>query len=198
MGNAVFNHENIALCALGGNLTQAGQSPARTLGRAIAMLVESPGIRLLAVSRYWTTPAFPAGSGPDYTNAALTLHTTLAPEALLAVLHGIEADLGRERISGQRWSARPIDIDLIAMGDLVLPDDEEQDRWRGLSPEKQREIAPDRLILPHPRMQDRAFVLAPLAEVAPDWVHPRLKSSVAAMLAALPETERSAVRAFVS
>ena len=104
---------------------------------------------------------------------------------------GIEARFGRQRIT--RWGARTLDIDLLAMGDAVLPDLAEQSRWRTLPPEDQARIAPDRLILPHPRLQDRAFVLVPLADVAADWRHPVLGLSVAEMLAALPASARAEI-----
>ena len=93
------------------------------------------------------------------------------PEAVLARLHATEDAFARRRRA--RWGPRTLDLDLIAMGDTVLPDAATQARWRALDAAAQRSLAPDRLILPHPRMQERAFVLVPLADVAPGWRHPR-------------------------
>jgi 2-amino-4-hydroxy-6-hydroxymethyldihydropteridine diphosphokinase len=180
-----------ALIALGGNLPAGEVGSADLLRIALADLAGRAG-RLVAVSRFFATPAFPAGSGPDYVNAAALLSTPLAPGALLAVLHDVEALHGRERIT--RWGARTLDLDLLAMGDMVLPDDATQDRWRALDPARQREVAPDRLILPHPRLQDRGFVLVPLIDVAPLWRHPRTGRTVAEMAAALPEADKAAIR----
>ena len=75
-----------------------------------------------------------------------------------------------------------------------MPDEPTLRHWIDLPPDRQRREAPDRLILPHPRLQDRAFVLVPLAEVAPDWVHPRLGLTVRQMLAGLPLADRAAVK----
>jgi 2-amino-4-hydroxy-6-hydroxymethyldihydropteridine diphosphokinase len=134
-------------------------------------------------SRLWRSPAWPPG-GPEYVNAAMNLETAQSPEALLESLHAIEARFGRERAA--RWGARTLDLDLLAWGEAVRPDAATQALWRGLDPERQGREAPDRLILPHPRLQERGFVLAPLAEVAPGWRHPLTGESVGAMLAALP------------
>lgn len=90
-----------------------------------------------------------------------------------------------------RWAARTLDLDLIAQGDTVLPDLQTQADWIALSRADQMRMAPDKLILPHPRMQDRAFVLTPMAQIAPDWRHPVLGHTVAEMLAALPEAEHA-------
>ncbi|MBD9528216.1 2-amino-4-hydroxy-6-hydroxymethyldihydropteridine diphosphokinase [Paracoccus sp. PAR01] len=183
----------LALVAIGGNLHSLAGAPEDTLRAALRHLSSLPGTRVQAVSRFWQTPAFPPGSGPDYVNAAIALITELPPAEILAQLHDIEARFGRER-QGPRWQARGLDLDLIACDDLVLPDAATQDAWRDLPPERQPEIAPETLILPHPRMQDRGFVLVPLAEVAPGWRHPRLGRSVAQMLEALPADALMGIR----
>jgi 2-amino-4-hydroxy-6-hydroxymethyldihydropteridine diphosphokinase len=150
------------------------------------------GIKTISVSRLYRTPCFPAGTGPDFVNAAASVVCDFPPTELLTLLHLVEARLGRER--NQRWSARTIDIDLLAVGDLVLPDAETYRHWHDLPPELQSEIAPDQLILPHPRMDQRAFVLIPLEDVAPDWLHPVVGLTVAEMVRMLPEIDRAEVK----
>jgi 2-amino-4-hydroxy-6-hydroxymethyldihydropteridine diphosphokinase len=140
------------------------------------------------ISRFYETPAFPIGSGPNYVNAALELNTTLDPDSVLRQFHMIEAEIGR--IRDIRWGQRTIDIDLIACGDLVRPDMATHAHWVGLSLEKQMQHAPDELILPHPRMQDRAFVLGPLMDIAPDWRHPVSGLTVSEMFNALPQSAK--------
>ncbi len=184
--------ENPVIIALGANLPWQGMGPDSVLRAGLGALAEA-GLPPVVVSRFYATPCFPAGAGPDYVNAAAVLEGGARDaEAVLAVLHAVEAAFGRERV--QRWAGRTLDLDLIAMGAQVLPDAAGQAVWRDLPAEEQVLRAPDRLILPHPRVQDRAFVLVPLADVAPDWRHPALGRSVREMLAALPAEDVAAVK----
>lgn len=154
-----------ALVALGSNL---GDRAGHLLG-AVAALARRPEVRLAGLSRiYETVPVGPAGQGP-YLNAVLAVETELGPLELLEVLLAIERAHGRVR--RERWGPRTLDLDLLDFGGRVL-------ERPGLS-------------LPHPRLHERAFVLVPLAEVAPDWRHPLLRTTAAELLAKL---DRSGVR----
>lgn len=117
-------------------------------------------------SRLYRSAPVPPSDQPWYVNAVARIETDRSPRDLLALLHRIEAAYGRERreVNG----ARTLDLDLLAYGDVVL---------RG------GDGAP---VLPHPRMHQRAFVLLPLREVAPDWHHPVLGQTVDDLIAALP------------
>lgn len=184
-------HRNRFLIALGSNAQSDTRANAELLGTAIER-VKGEGVAVLAVSGFYRTPAFPAGSGPDFVNAALLAEAEAGPAGMLALLHRVEAAMGRVR--RERWGQRVIDLDLLAMGDAIVPDRATLARWIALPPEEQRRLAPETLILPHPRMQDRGFVLVPLADVAPGWVHPLSGRDVRAMLAALDPAELAAIR----
>lgn len=184
--------KNLALVALGANLPFDGLPPEVTLVAALRRL-HHENVSVRAVSRFFQTPCFPKGAGPDYVNAAAVLQIAQKIDAasLLQALHRVESEFGRQRET--RWGMRTLDLDLLAFGDSVFPDAQTQDDWRDLPPDQQAILAPDRLILPHPRLQDRAFVLVPLADIAPDWVHPRLNLTVRAMLASLAPEDRDAM-----
>lgn len=182
--------ETIALVAMGAN---DSDDPHQLVGRLEAALTEciSPAVSVRGVSRYYKTPCFPVNIGPDYVNAVAVLSTTLDATSLLQHLHAIEQSFGRER--KLRWGTRSLDLDLLAFGGAILPDLATYQHWNDLPIEAQMSEAPTELILPHPRISDRAFVLIPLADVAPDWCHPVTGDSVRRMLDALPEAEKSSV-----
>ena len=180
------------LIALGSNLGSQVGDPNATLAAAFASLRDA-GLTPIRISRFFATPCFPAGQGPDYVNACSALRPlkSLTEYEILQKLHEIEAKFGRARI--QRWGSRTLDLDLIAAGDRVLPDAVTHATWRDLPPADQRTAAPDQLILPHPRMHERAFVLVPLRDVAPQWQHPILRQTVAQLCDALPAADRAEV-----
>ena len=188
--------DDILLIALGANLPLDGMPPAQTLHRAVDALRQA-GLSTLRLSPIYATPCFPAGAGPDYVNAAAAaiIPSGWDSDGTLALLHDVEARFGRTRDT--RWGMRTLDLDLIGFGSTVAPDPAAWAAWRDLDPARQRTETPDRLILPHPRLQDRAFVLVPLHDVAPDWTHPVMGQTVAAMLTALPAADRAEVRPHV-
>jgi 2-amino-4-hydroxy-6-hydroxymethyldihydropteridine diphosphokinase len=135
-----------ALIALGGNLGDVRTA----IERAIAMLCDGSSVRLTARSSDYATPPWGVLEQPRFVNACIAVDTSLAPHALLARMHAIERRLGRDHANEPHWGPRPIDLDLLAYDDTVL-------------------VEPD-LILPHPHLFERAFVLVPLAEIASDRV----------------------------
>lgn len=119
------------------------------LEAAIETLAQTPGILLEARSNWYQTKAV-GPAQPDYLNGCVTLQVEILPQQLLEILLGIEQQFGRVR--HERWGPRTLDLDLLLYDDLILD-----------TPNLQ---------IPHPRMRDRAFVLVPLAEIAPDWIEP--------------------------
>ena len=180
------NERSATLVALGSN---AGR-PVEQIDGALTALRQS--FRDLTSSQLYQTPAFPTGSGPDFVNAAVAFDSDVSPDQILDILHQIEDDFGRTRT--QRWGQRTLDLDLIAKGDVILPNIATFQTWQALPLEQQKIQTPETLILPHPRVQDRLFVLIPLADVAPQWVHPHLGRSVVEMIAAFPADQRAEVR----
>lgn len=135
-----------ALIGLGGNVGDVRT----TLAKAVAAFCDGGTVRLLARSSDYETPPWGVTDQPPFVNLALRVETELLPRDLLKRALAVEAGLGRDRATGRRWGPRPVDIDILAYGDTRLDE-------------------PD-LHVPHPRMTERAFVLVPLAEIAPDWL----------------------------
>lgn len=175
-----------ALIALGGNLDSTFGSARATLDLSLKSLVSNVG-PVLQVSRVYQTPCFPAGAGPDYVNAVVEIETQLDAPELLARLHDIEQKFERRR--DERWAGRTLDMDILSFEDQVLPDIETYEAWRNLPFERQLKEAPSELILPHPRLQDRGFVLIPLCDIRPDWRHPVLGQTARELCDALPEEQ---------
>ncbi|MCA0941485.1 2-amino-4-hydroxy-6-hydroxymethyldihydropteridine diphosphokinase [Salipiger pacificus] len=178
------------LIALGANLPSEAGTPLQTLQAGLAALARE-GYRIEKVSRFYATPCFPAGFGPDYCNACAMVSGPADPASMLAALHRVEAQFGRER--ERRWGSRTLDLDLLAAGELVMPDEATQTQWREIAQEKQTAMTPPELILPHPRLQDRAFVLVPLCEIAANWRHTILGLTAQELCDALPEEARAEV-----
>ncbi|MFK7746058.1 MAG: 2-amino-4-hydroxy-6-hydroxymethyldihydropteridine diphosphokinase [Roseobacter sp.] len=178
--------------ALGTNQSNGQGDLREILHDAVSCIARDVGV-IRATSRHFRTAAFPAGSGPDFVNAAVAVESGLGPMAILEKLHDIEALFSRDRST--RWGQRTLDLDLLAVGDQVLPDTGTYKMWADLPIEVQMSTAPDGLILPHPRLHERGFVLIPMLDVAPDWVHPVLGMSVAEMCAALPKVAKDDVEA---
>jgi 2-amino-4-hydroxy-6-hydroxymethyldihydropteridine diphosphokinase len=181
-----------ALLALGGNLDHENVRPIDTLRAAIAD-IEFSGFKITNTSRFYQTPAFPIGSGPDYINAAIAVEAAdlMMPNEFFSPLAKIELAHGRLRQT--RWGGRSLDIDILAFDELIMPDIQTFSHWAALSPQLQLQRTPDQLIVPHPRMHQRAFVLAPLLDIAPDWHHPVFALSVRDMYNALPAEDRRGV-----
>lgn len=151
------------LIAVGSNLPTSRHATPLAVCEAAVEAIGAAGFCIVAQSRWFRTAPVPLSDQPWFVNGVLRVHSLLAPAQMLDTLHKIETAFGR--IRRIRWEARVLDLDLIAADDLV------------------QEGPP---ILPHPRMGQRAFVLLPLHDVAPDWVHPVTGQAVTTLIAELP------------
>ena len=144
--------------ALGGNL--AGDYPSlEALLEAAVLAFPGAGLSILRRSGWWRSAAWPDPGAPAYLNGVAIVETELSPGALLAQILAIEASFGRIRT--QANAPRTLDIDLIAYGRRVIDE--------------------PGLVVPHPRAHERLFVMGPLAEIAPNWAHPALGATAAAL-----------------
>ena len=166
-----FSMVTSAFIALGSNLTNGGFSSQDLLKEAIREFDKS-NLQLQAISRFFKNPAAPIGSGPDFVNAAIKVRAHENAQNTMDQLHAIEKKFGRSR--EERWGERTLDLDLIAFGQSIKPSKSIYLHWHNLKKENQIIETPSDLILPHPRMHERAFVLIPLLDIAPNWIHPVL------------------------
>jgi 2-amino-4-hydroxy-6-hydroxymethyldihydropteridine diphosphokinase len=153
----------VILIGLGANLPSRLGPPRATLSAALAHLGER-GVRLIALSRFYASPAWPPSDQPGYVNAVAAVEAPLEPVPLLALLNETEAHFGRLRSIPN--AARTLDLDLLD--------------YRGMR------LAEPYLTLPHPRLADRAFVLLPIRDVEPGWRHPITGASIDGLIATLP------------
>ncbi len=149
--------------ALGSNLPGVYGSPRQACVQALTIL-EEYGVFSCAVSRWYTSAPVPRSDDPWYVNGVARVETALTPKDLLQALLTVESRFGREPTVVN--APRTLDLDLLVYGDRVFQD--------------------DTLTLPHPRMTERAFVLLPLADIAPDWHHPVTKEGIDSMISRLP------------
>lgn len=149
---------------MGGNLDSTFGSVYQTADRAYALL-EEKGCRIKRSSGWYKTAPVPVSDQPWYRNRVFSIETEKTAREVLDVLFAVEAELGRVRTV--RNAPRVLDLDLLAYRGEIID-------------------SPPELIVPHPRMHLRAFVLCPLREIAPDWVHPKRGESIAEMIEKLP------------
>lgn len=165
---------------LGANLPSAAGSPLETLIAAMAAL-EARKIKILARSPWFESEPVPSSDQHWFVNAAILIFTLESPYNLLKILHEIEIEFGRIRTVPN--AARPLDLDLLTdvAGTVVGGRKTPGDGPRGF------DLSGRALVLPHPRLTERAFVLRPLQAIAPGWAHGPTGRSVASLVAALPD-----------
>jgi len=156
----------VVIIGLGANLPSHHGGPRQTLAVALERLA-SHGLPVGRRSRWYRSAPVPPSGQPWFINGVAAIETNWPAETVLRTLHAVEAELGRVRSDNERWPPRAVDLDLLDHGGTVTT----ADAWPRL---------------PHPRVAERAFVLAPLAELAPDWRHPVTTESAEALLAGLP------------
>jgi 2-amino-4-hydroxy-6-hydroxymethyldihydropteridine diphosphokinase len=164
----VLGSEERIFIGLGSNLPGPHGDPRAQLEAALRALT-AQGLRVVRRSRWYETEPVPVSDQPWFVNGVIEVETGLGPTELLALLHRVEAAFGR--IRRVRNEARALDLDLLAYGERVMAGEDQPE-------------------LPHPRLQDRAFVLLPLAEIAPAWRHPVLGETAAALAGKLPPGQR--------
>ena len=160
--------------ALGSNLETKNLKKLEIINKALEYFSQF-NITLIKVSSFWSSRSYPDKNQPDFINAVSEVHSELSPYQILNQLKKIEKMFGRK--INTRWGNRVLDLDILCAGSIILPNINVYNEWMKMPLQKQTEKQPNELILPHPRIQDRLFVLKPLNEVDPDWVHPILNKT---------------------
>ena len=155
------------LVALGGNLPSSHGAPRQTCETALKVM-ETHGLVVAAISRWYCTAPVPRSDDPWFLNGVARIETTLTPREVLEKLLEIELLFGRRRSKAN--APRTLDLDLLAYDDVIVRETD--------------------LVVPHPRLTERAFVLLPLADVAPDWRHPVTGDNVRTLISRLPEDQQ--------
>ena len=180
------------IIGMGSNQDYTEKTPIKILNEAKDRMINR-GIMINYESAYYKSPAFPDETKPEFINCVVDAHFNGTPDQLLWEIQKIEYQLGRNR--NERWGQRTCDIDILGIGNLVLPSIRKFKHWVSLDFNMQLKTVPDELIVPHPRMQDRAFVLKPLVSIMPDWKHPVFLKTVSEMFQMLPErAEKSVIK----
>lgn len=151
---------------VGSNLSSRFGSPRETCEEALKVL-ETKGVRIVSISKWYKTEPVPVSDDPWYVNSAIEIDTKLEPVKLLETLHQVEAEFDRKR--GRKNAPRTIDLDILAYNDVVMD---------------------GALNLPHSRMHTRLFVLKPLKDIAPNWHHPVLNLSIDELLSAITDGQK--------
>ena len=157
--------------ALGSNLETENMDRLEILNKALEYFPMF-SISLVKVSSFWESKSYPNNNQPNFINAVSEVQSILNPLQTLCSLKKIEIILGRKVNS--RWGSRVLDLDILASGSLILPNLRIFNKWLKMPLQQQMKNQPNQLILPHPRIQDRLFVLKPLSEIDPSWIHPVL------------------------
>ena len=179
------------LISFGANIPGPLGCPAETLNQAIKEF-QYQDLLILKKSQIYSSLAFPDPKKPAYLNGCLQILVNCGPNDVLCKLKAIETKMGRR--TNHRWGSRICDLDLLSFESKVLPSSEIFNHWYRMPFKNQLLEKPDELLLPHPRIQDRAFVLKPLLDVAAGWMHPVHNLTVKEMFNFLPKEERDAVK----
>jgi len=183
---------NNYIIVLGSNLSSEFGSSAETLKKCVGELKSFQAIQSLLESKWYISSSFVDKSEPRYVNVGIRLSTNLKPKELLNFTADLEIKYGRKRQT--RWEPRTCDIDILLCDQLILPSKLYFEKWLKLDFFEQRELSPNELILPHPRLQERTFFLKPLNDLQPDWTHPFLEMKAKEMLDSLPPYELESIQ----